>query len=210
VLVIDDASPDGTAAIARNHPLFGKRLFLLERKGKLGLGSAYREGFRWAAGHGYDSCIEIDADLSHNPADVPRLLNALDAGADAAIGSRYLDGLRVVNWPEHRLLISSFATQFVRFFTGMPLTDATSGFKALRVETLNRLDWDKIRAEGYGFQVELHHALWQAGARLAEVPITFTERREGHTKMTAGIALEAVRRVIALSLSPANKQNPGQ
>jgi len=210
VLVIDDASPDGTAGIARNHPLFGKRLFLLERKGKLGLGSAYREGFRWAAGNGYDSCIEIDADLSHNPADVPRLLKALDAGADAAIGSRYLDGLRVVNWPEHRLLISSFATQFVRFFTGMPLTDATSGFKALRVETLNRLDWDKIRAEGYGFQVELHHALWQAGARLAEVPITFTERREGHTKMTAGIALEAVRRVIALSLSSANKQNPGQ
>jgi dolichol-phosphate mannosyltransferase len=201
VLIIDDASPDGTAKVVRDHPEFSKRLHLLERGGKLGLGSAYREGFRWAAEHAYDACVEIDADLSHDPADVPRLLKQLnDETADAIIGSRYLDGLRVVNWPEHRLLISAFATQFVRFVLGMPLTDATSGFKALRVAALQKMDWSLIRAEGYGFQVELHHALWRSGARLKEIPIVFTERREGHTKMNVGIALEAAMRVLALAV----------
>jgi dolichol-phosphate mannosyltransferase len=199
VLVVDDASPDGTADAVRAHAAFGKRIFLMERSGKLGLGSAYREGFRWAKENGHDACIEIDADMSHNPADIPRLLEALAQGNDAAIGSRYLDGLRVVNWPEHRLLVSAFGTQFVRFFTGLPLTDATSGFKALRVGAMSALDWSQIRADGYGFQVELHHALWRAGARMVEVPITFTERAEGTTKMTPGIAWEAMRRVIELS-----------
>lgn len=207
VLIVDDASPDGTADLVKTHPEFGRRLHLLERAGKLGLGSAYREGFRWAEEHGYDACLEIDADLSHDPADVPRLLQGLDAGFDAAIGSRYLNGLRVVNWPEDRLLISSFATQFVRFVLGMPLTDATSGFKALRVQALKNLDWKEIRAEGYGFQVELHHALWKSGAKITEVPITFTERREGHTKMTLGIALEAAGRVIELATTPAKGVN---
>jgi dolichol-phosphate mannosyltransferase len=201
LLVIDDSSPDGTADIVRAHGEFGRRLHLIGREGKMGLGSAYREGFRWAAARGYDACVEIDADLSHNPSDIPRLLDALDDAKDAAIGSRYLGGLRVVNWPEHRLLLSAFATQFVRFFTGMPLTDATSGFKALRVAALERVDPAALRAEGYGFQIELHHALWKAGARLTEVPITFTERRGGHTKMTAGIAFEAMTRVVALAVS---------
>ncbi|MEX1118684.1 MAG: polyprenol monophosphomannose synthase, partial [Terrimicrobiaceae bacterium] len=200
VLIVDDASPDGTSDIVKNHTEFGRRVHLLERAGKLGLGSAYREGFRWAEEHGYDACIEIDADLSHDPMDVPRLIDGLNQGFDAAIGSRYLNGLRVVNWPEDRLLISSFATQFVRFVLGMPLTDATSGFKALRVEALTHLDWNNIRADGYGFQVELHHALWKSGAKITEVPITFTERREGHTKMTPGIALEAAKRVIELAM----------
>ncbi len=199
VLIVDDASPDGTADIVKNHPEFRSRIHLLERAGKLGLGSAYREGFRWAEENGYDACIEIDADLSHDPTDVPRLISGLDDGYDAAIGSRYLNGLRVVNWPEDRLLISSFATQFVRFILGMPLTDATSGFKALRVEALKNLNWKNIRADGYGFQVELHHALWKSGAKITEIPITFTERREGHTKMTLGIALEAAGRVLELS-----------
>jgi dolichol-phosphate mannosyltransferase len=201
LLVIDDSSPDGTAGVVRAHGAFGGRLHLIERDGKLGLGSAYREGFRWAVARGYDACVEIDADLSHDPADIPRLLDALDAGNDAALGSRYLGGLRVVNWPEHRLLLSAFATQFVRFFTGMPLSDATSGFKALRVAALGRVDPRALRAEGYGFQIELHHALWKSGARLTEVPITFTERRDGHTKMTAGIALEAMARVVGLAVS---------
>jgi dolichol-phosphate mannosyltransferase len=201
VLIVDDASPDGTADIVKNHPEFQKRIFLLERAGKLGLGSAYREGFRWASGNGYDACIEIDADLSHDPKDIPGLLESLESGKnDVVIGSRYLNGLRVVNWPEHRLLISSFGTQYVRFVLGMPLTDATSGFKALRVNALNQLDWSDIRAEGYGFQVELHHSLWRAGARIAEYPITFTERRDGHTKMSAAIALEAAIRVLELAL----------
>jgi len=208
LLIVDDASPDGTANIAKNHPEFGRRIHLLERAGKLGLGSAYREGFRWAEERGYDACIEIDADLSHDPKDVPRLIDGLDDGCDAAIGSRYLNGLRVVNWPEDRLLISSFATQFVRFFLGMPLTDATSGFKALRVEALKNLNWKDIRADGYGFQVELHHALWKSGAKITEVPITFTERRDGHTKMTLGIALEAATRVLELALP--HKNSPSE
>ena len=200
VLVVDDGSPDGTGDLVRNHPAFGRRLHLLARSGKLGLGSAYREGFHWAFDRQYDACLEMDADLSHDPADIPRLIAALDEGADAAIGSRYLGGVRVMNWPENRLFLSTGASRFVRLVTGLPLTDATSGFKALRVSVLRILDWNKFRAEGYGFQVELHHALWQAGARLVEVPIIFTERRDGETKMTLGIAIEAAWRTIRLAL----------
>jgi len=201
VLVVDDASPDGTAEFVKANPDFGTRIFLHERKGKLGLGSAYRDGFSWAASQGYDACIEIDADHSHDPAAIPLLLARLNAGYDAAIGSRYLEGLRVVNWPEYRLLISSFGTQFVRVITGLPLTDATSGFKALRVAALQAVPAHSLQADGYGFQVELHHALWQAGARLTEVPITFTERSTGETKMSASIALEAFQRVFLLAFS---------
>lgn len=200
VLVVDDASPDGTGELVKNHPAFGSRLHLLPRAGKLGLGTAYKEGFHWAFEKGFDACLEMDADLSHDPADIPRLLQALDEGADAAIGSRYLGGVRVMNWPEGRLFLSTGASRFVRLVTGLPLTDATSGFKALRVSVLRTLDWKKFRAGGYGFQVELHHALWQAGARLVEVPIIFTERRDGETKMTLGIALEAAWRTIRLGL----------
>lgn len=200
VLVVDDASPDGTGEWVKNHPDFGKRLHLLARAGKLGLGSAYKEGFHWAFERNFDACLEMDADLSHDPADIPRLLQALDEGADAAIGSRYLGGVRVMNWAEGRLFLSTGASRFVRLVTGLPLTDATSGFKALRVSVLRTLNWKQFRAGGYGFQVELHHALWQAGARLVEVPIVFTERRDGETKMTIGIAVEAAWRTIRLGL----------
>ncbi len=202
-LIIDDASPDGTAARVRAHPAYGTRIRLLERPEKRGLGSAYRDGFRWAIAQGYDACLEIDADLSHDPSDIPRLLAALSAGADAAIGSRYLGGLRVVNWPRHRLLLSTGASQYVRLLTSLPLTDATSGFKALRTAALEGIDWSQLRADGYGFQIELHWLLWTGGFRLVEIPIVFTERRVGQTKMTAGIAFEAARRVLQLAVADA-------
>ncbi len=199
VLIVDDGSPDGTAGIVRSLAGFGTRIHLLERQGKLGLGSAYKAGFSWAKSQGYDAVLEMDADLSHDPADIPRLLAALDAGADAAVGSRYIGGVRVINWPEHRLMLSAFASKFVRLVTGLPLTDATSGFKALRVEALDSVPESALKAQGYGFQIELHHALWKSGASLVEVPIVFTERRDGQTKMSAGIAVEAFLRVLQLA-----------
>jgi len=207
-LVIDDASPDGTAAQARAHASFGTRVHLLERADKQGLGSAYRAAFRWAIDRGHDACIEIDADFSHDPADIPRLLAALDEGADAAIGSRYLDGVRVINWPEHRLILSAGASRYVRGLTGLPLTDATSGFKALRTAALAGIDWSQLRADGYGFQIELHWLLWIAGFRLVEVPIVFTERRVGQTKMTLAIAVEAATRVLQLAWRNPSRRPP--
>ena len=201
VLIVDDNSPDGTGDWVKQHEIFGTRIHLLARSGKLGLGSAYRDGFRWAIDQGYEACLEMDADLSHDPSDIPRLVDALNAGADLAIGSRYLNGVRVMNWPEHRLLLSTTASRYVRAVTGLPLTDATSGFKAIRTSVLRPLDWKRFKTEGYGFQVELHYFLWQAGAKLAEVPIIFTERRDGETKMTIGIAIEAALRTLQLGLA---------
>jgi len=198
VLVVDDGSPDGTAGIVRGHGAFGTRVHVLERGAKLGLGTAYHDGFAWALARGYGVCIEMDADLSHDPADIPRLLEAIAAGADVAIGSRYIDGVRVLNWPQNRLFLSTGASKFVRLVTGLPLTDATSGFKAIRASAIRSLDWSRFKASGYGFQVELHYFLWEGGARLVEVPIIFTERRAGETKMSLGIAFEAAWRVISL------------
>jgi dolichol-phosphate mannosyltransferase len=200
MVVIDDNSPDQTAQVVRAHPAFDRRVHLLEREGKLGLGSAYKEGFRWAMERGFDTCIQIDADLSHDPEDIPRLLAALEAGADVAIGSRYSGGVRVLNWPQERLFLSVGASRFVRALTGLPLADVTSGFKAIRCAALRNLDWKRFRTEGYGFQVELHYFLWKTGARLVEVPIVFTERRSGQTKMTAAIAFEAICRVLQLAI----------
>jgi dolichol-phosphate mannosyltransferase len=200
ILVIDDNSPDQTAKTVQSHPAFHRRVHLIKRDGKLGLGSAYKEGFRWAVARRFDTCIQIDADLSHDPADIPRLIEALENGADAAIGSRYSGGVRVMNWPQDRLLLSLGASRLVRTVTGLPLTDITSGFKAIRCSALQRLDWDHFITEGYGFQVELHFFLWKSGARLVEVPILFTERRAGQTKMTLGIAAEAAWRVVTLAI----------
>ncbi len=201
VLVVDDGSPDGTANLVRGHAQFENRVHLLPRPGKLGLGSAYKEGFHWGFERDFDACLEMDADLSHDPREIPNMLAALEDGADAAIGSRYRGGVRVMNWSESRLFLSTSASHFVRLVTGLPLTDATSGFKAIRTPALKNLDWSTFRAEGYGFQVELHHALWQSGAQITEVPIVFTERRGGVTKMTIGIAFEAAWRTIRLSLA---------
>lgn len=205
ILIVDDNSPDGTAGIIKGHPAFGSRLYLLSRAGKLGLGTAYKEAFQWAIHNKYDACVEMDADLSHDPADVPCLIDALDnanggQGADAAIGSRYINGVRVMNWPEHRLLLSTGASRYVRFATGLPLTDATSGFKALRTTVLSNLDWSRFKADGYGFQIELHYFLWRTGAVLTEVPIVFTERRVGQTKMSWKITVEAFLCVLKLAV----------
>ena len=200
VLVVDDGSPDGTAGKVRSHSMYGKRVHILERPGKAGLGSAYRAAFQWALKMGYDAVVEMDADLSHDPADVPRLLAALSEGADMAVGSRYLNGIRILNWPQSRLWISTFGGYYARSLTGLPMTDPTSGFKAIRRRVLEDLNWEKFTAQGYGFQVELHFFAWQAGFKIVEVPIIFTERREGNSKMSAQIGIEAAKRVLQLSV----------
>jgi dolichol-phosphate mannosyltransferase len=200
VLVVDDGSPDGTADKVKSHSMYGKRVHILERPGKAGLGSAYRAAFQWALKMGYDAVVEMDADLSHDPADVPRLLAALSEGADMAVGSRYLNGIRVLNWPQSRLWISTFGGWYARSLTGLPMTDPTSGFKAIRRRVLEELNWGKFTAQGYGFQVELHFFAWQAGFKIVEVPIVFTERRQGDSKMSTPIALEAANRVFQLAI----------
>jgi dolichol-phosphate mannosyltransferase len=199
ILVVDDNSPDGTAGKVKEVPSFGKKVHLMERPGKNGLGSAYKEGFQWALKRGYDAVVEMDADLSHDPADIPKLLQALNDGADIAVGSRYLNGVRVLNWPQSRLWVSSFGGWYARWLTGLPMTDPTSGFKAIRRRVLEGMDWEKFTAQGYGFQIEIHFLAWQAGFKVHEIPIVFTERREGQSKMSLQIAQEAAWRVLQLA-----------
>lgn len=199
VLVVDDGSPDGTADVVRSRPEFNKRIHLLTGEGKAGLGTAYRRGFQWALKHGYEAAIEMDADLSHDPADIPKLLGALEEGAHLAVGSRYLGGISVLNWPQSRLFISTFGGFYVRTLTALPMSDPTSGFKAIRTEVLRDLDWSKVQAEGYAFQIELHHTAWKQGYTVKEVPIVFTERRVGDSKMSTKISLEAAWRVLRLA-----------
>jgi dolichol-phosphate mannosyltransferase len=199
VLVVDDGSPDGTAEVVRARPEFNKRLFLLEGKGKSGLGTAYRRGFEWAVKQDYEAAVEMDADLSHDPADIPRLIETLERGAHLAVGSRYLGGISVLNWPQSRLFISTFGGFYVRTLTALPMSDPTSGFKAIRTDVLRDLDWNKVQAEGYAFQIELHHTAWRQGFTIKEVPIVFTERREGDSKMSTAISLEAAWRVLRLA-----------
>ena len=199
VLVVDDGSPDGTAGVVRARPEFNKRIFLLEGKGKAGLGTAYRRGFQWAVKNGYQAAVEMDADLSHDPTDIPKLLEALEQGAHIAVGSRYLGGISVLNWPQSRLFISTFGGFYVRTLTALPMSDPTSGFKAIRADVLRDLNWDKVQAEGYAFQIELHHTAWKQGYTIKEVPIVFTERREGDSKMSTAISIEAAWRVLRLA-----------
>lgn len=199
VLVVDDGSPDGTAEVVRERPEFHKRVFLLTGKGKAGLGTAYRRGFQWALKRGYEAAVEMDADLSHDPADIPKLLEALEQGAHLAVGSRYLGGISVLNWPQSRLFISTFGGFYVRTLTALPMSDPTSGFKAIRADVLRDLNWEKVQAEGYAFQIELHHTAWKQGFTIKEVPIVFTERREGDSKMSTAISLEAAWRVLRLA-----------
>ena len=201
ILVIEDGSPDGTAEIVRRlqREEFADRLFMVERRGKLGLGTAYIAGFRWALEHDYEYIFEMDADFSHNPKDLPRLYKACaEEGADVSIGSRYVSGVNVVNWPMGRVLMSYFASMYVRIVTRMPLRDATAGFVCYSRRALETIDLDAVRMKGYGFQIEMKYSAWRLGMRLKEVSIIFVERREGTSKMSGGIFGEAFFGVLKL------------
>ena len=199
ILVIDDGSPDGTgAAVKELQQTLPDRLFLIERSGKLGLGTAYVTGFKWALEHGYDYVFEMDADFSHNPDDLPRLLGACLDGADMSIGSRYCDGINVVNWPIGRILISYCASIFVRTVLGFKVFDSTAGFVCYSRKVLETIDLDKVRMKGYGFQLELQYTAKKLGFTLAEVPVIFVNRREGSSKMSGSIFGEAFWGVLAL------------
>lgn len=203
ILIIDDNSPDGTAGIVRglmtDHP---GRIELICRSGKLGLGTAYIEGFKWAIAHGYEYICEMDADFSHNPADLVRLRVACaDDGADVAIGSRYLTGVNVVNWPMGRVLMSFYASRYVRIVTGMPVHDATAGFVCYRRRVLEALELDRIRFKGYAFQIEMKFLAHKYGFRIVEVPIIFVNRVLGTSKMSSGIFSEGLFGVLRLKWS---------
>lgn len=201
LLIIDDGSPDGTADLVRERqPRHPGRLHLLERGGKLGLGTAYLAGFEWGLARGYDALCEMDCDFSHDPADLPRLFGAVAAGADVAVGSRYVCGVNVVNWPMSRLLTSYFGSRYVRFVTGLPVRDTTAGFVCYARRALERIDLARIGMKGYGFQIEMKYTAWRLGLRIEEVPIVFTERRRGSSKMSGGIVREALFGVVGLRL----------
>jgi len=199
LLVIDDGSPDGTAAIVRERQKeFPDTLHLLERSGKQGLGTAYLMGFRWGLEHGFDYICEMDCDFSHDPDDLIRLCRSAAAGSDVVVGSRYIRGVNVVNWPMSRLLMSYFASIYVRIVTRMPLRDATAGFVCYSRRALETIDLDAVRMKGYGFQIEMKYSAWRLGMRLKEESIIFTERREGASKMSGGIFGEAFFGVLGL------------
>ena len=194
ILVIDDGSPDGTAAIVKGlmQQELADRLFLVERTGKLGLGTAYIAGFKWGLAHGYDYIFEMDADFSHAPSDLPRLYSACaDEGYDLAIGSRYISGVNVVNWPIGRVLMSYFASKYVRFVTGFKVHDTTAGFKCYKRRVLETIDLDAIRFKGYAFQIEMKFTTYKCGFKIKEVPVIFVNRVEGVSKMNSGIFGEA-------------------
>ncbi len=200
ILIVEDNSPDGTAHIVKTlMPEFPDRLFIEERKGKLGLGTAYIHGFKWALQRGYGFMFEMDADFSHNPDDLLRLYDAAkNQGADLAIGSRYVTGVNVVNWPIGRVLMSYYASAYVRFVTRMKIWDTTAGFKCYSRKVLETIDLDKIRFTGYAFQIEMKYTAWKLGFKITEVPIIFTDRTMGESKMSKGIFKEAVFGVISL------------
>ena len=194
ILVIDDGSPDGTAAIVRGliSTEFGSRLHIVERSGKLGLGTAYIAGFKWALEHDYEYIFEMDADFSHDPNDLPRLYAAChDEGYDVAIGSRYVSGVNVVNWPIGRVLMSYFASKYVRIVTGFNGHDTTAGFKCYKRRVLQTIELDKIRFKGYAFQIEMKYTAYKIGFKIKEVSVIFVNRREGTSKMSGGIFGEA-------------------
>lgn len=211
ILVIDDGSPDHTADIVKRlmRDEFQGRLFIEEREGKLGLGTAYIKGFKWALEHDYEYVFEMDADFSHDPNDLPRLYDACaNEGYDLAIGSRYVSGVNVVNWPIGRVLMSYFASKYVRFITGFTVHDTTAGFKCYKRRVLETIELDKIRFKGYAFQIEMKFTAYKIGFRIKEVPVIFVNRREGVSKMSGGIFGEAFFGVIRLRIDGWTRKYP--
>lgn len=191
ILVVDDNSPDGTGQLADTMAEANKRIHVLHRQVKDGLGRAYCAGFEWALAHQYEFIFEMDGDLSHNPSDIPAFLEAAQT-ADLVLGSRYSNGIRVINWPLNRLMLSLMAAKYVRFITGMPFTDPTGGYKCFRRKTLQSLDLHNVRSNGYSFQIEMTHKVWRQGLKVVEVPIIFTDRFQGRSKMSSKIVEEAL------------------
>jgi dolichol-phosphate mannosyltransferase len=201
ILIIDDNSPDGTAEVVKKMQPSFPNLHIILRSGKLGLGTAYITGFKWALEKDYDFIYEMDADFSHDPNDLIRLYNECkENGADVAIGSRYISGVNVVNWPLSRVLMSYFASIYVRIITGMRIMDTTAGFKCYRREVIESIQPDKIRSVGYGFQIEMKFTAWKLGYKIVEVPIIFTDRKRGASKMSGGIFNEALWGVLRMKL----------
>lgn len=203
LLIVDDGSPDGTDAIVEKlQKEFPDSLFIEKRSGKLGLGTAYIHGFKWALNRSYDYIFEMDCDFSHNPKDLIKLYNACAIdGADLSIGSRYKSGVNVVNWPIARVLMSYYASTYVRFITGMGIRDATSGFKCYSRKVLEKITLDKIKFKGYAFQIEMKFTTWKLGFKIEEVPIIFTDRQEGTSKMNTSIFKEAMFGVIQMKIN---------
>lgn len=206
ILVIDDGSPDGTAAKVKElQKEFAEKLFIVERQGKLGLGTAYITGFKWALDNNYDYIFEMDADFSHNPDDLPRLFTACkENGNGVAVGSRYCDGISVVNWPIGRILMSYFASKYVRFVLGINICDCTAGFKCYGRQVLDTINLDAIRMKGYGFQIEMKYTAFKLGFNLTETPVIFVNRKLGVSKMSSGIFGEAFWGVIKLRFRKIN------
>ncbi|HBG24833.1 MAG TPA: dolichyl-phosphate beta-D-mannosyltransferase [Rikenellaceae bacterium] len=199
ILIVDDGSPDGTANIVKKlQQNFTDSLFILQRKEKAGLGSAYIAGFKWSLERGYNYIFEMDADFSHNPEDLPKLYKACSEGADLAIGSRYCNGVSVINWPIGRVVMSYFASKYVRSVLGMNIFDTTAGFKCYKRIVLTTIDLDKVRMRGYGFQIEMKYTTFKLGFNIKEVPIIFIDRTEGTSKMNSGIFGEAFWGVIKM------------
>jgi len=209
ILIVDDGSPDGTAQIVKKlQSQFTDRLALQERKGKLGLGTAYIHGFKWALRHQYEYIFEMDADFSHNPEDLPRMLKACQSGADMVIGSRYIKGVNVVNWPMSRVLMSYFASAYVRLITRIKIQDATAGFICYRRKVLATIPLDRIKFVGYAFQIEMKFTALQYGFTVKEIPIIFTDRTEGTSKMSTRIFREAFLGVIQMKIASLFKTYP--
>jgi len=207
VLVVDDGSPDGTGAIVKEMAASNPRIHLLERAGKQGLGTAYIAGFKWGLARGFDYLMEMDADFSHDPKEIPNFLKAIEHN-DLVLGSRYKNGVRVVNWPLSRLFLSKGASYYVRLITGMPVADPTGGFKCFRRRVLESLDLEAVRSNGYAFQIEMTYKAWMKGFRVAEIPITFADRYAGRSKMSGHIVREALWMVWALAAANGFRRRP--
>lgn len=207
LLFIDDNSPDGTATVIKKlQQEFSDRLFLIERSGKLGLGTAYIAGFKWALEHDYDFIYEMDCDFSHNPDDLERLYKTASEGADLVVGSRYVSGINVINWPLGRVLMSYFASVYVRMITCMKIMDTTAGFICYRRNVLERINFDDIRLKGYGFQIEMKFTTYKLGFKIVEIPIIFTDRQEGASKMSGGIFGEAMWGILKMKIRSFGKK----